>query len=121
ACFPPLSSWASCRCCSRSRAPWCVTLARERRPQALASRRIPRERARTRCRWRESASIEGHQPQGGDMTRLNRLADRGMATVEYAMVTIAAAAFAAVLIAIIRSPEVRETLMGLVTGALSGG
>lgn len=55
------------------------------------------------------------------MTRLNRLADRGMATVEYAMVTIAAAAFAAVLIAIIRSPEVRETLMGLVTGALSGG
>jgi hypothetical protein len=45
--------------------------------------------------------------------------DRGMATVEYAMVTIAAAAFAAVLIAIIRSPEVREALLGIVSRALS--
>jgi hypothetical protein len=44
-----------------------------------------------------------------------------MATVEYAMVTIAAAAFAAVLIAIIRSPEVREALLGIVTRALAGG
>lgn len=58
------------------------------------------------------------------MNRLQRLArhpvDRGMATVEYAMVTIAAAAFAAVLIAIIRSPEVREAILGIVTSALSG-
>jgi hypothetical protein len=46
--------------------------------------------------------------------------ERGMATVEYAMVTIAAAAFAAVLIAIIRSPEVREALLGIVSQALSG-
>lgn len=56
------------------------------------------------------------------MSRLTRsTADRGMATVEYAMVTIAAAAFAAALIAIIRSPEVREALLGIVTRALSGG
>jgi len=33
---------------------------------------------------------------------------------------IAAAAFAAVLIAIIRSPEVREAILGIVTSALSG-
>lgn len=46
--------------------------------------------------------------------------DAGMATVEYAMVTIAAAAFAGVLIALIRSPEVRETLANIVGQALSG-
>jgi hypothetical protein len=44
-----------------------------------------------------------------------------MATVEYALVTIAAAAFAAVLIAIIKSPEVRSALASLVSGALAGG
>jgi hypothetical protein len=56
------------------------------------------------------------------MSHFTRAAsDRGMATVEYAMVTIAAAAFAAVLIAIIRSPEVREALLGIVTRALAGG
>jgi len=49
-----------------------------------------------------------------------RPGDRGMATVEYAMVTIAAAAFAAALIAIIRSPEVREALAGVIGQALGG-
>jgi len=49
-----------------------------------------------------------------------RLTDRGMATVEYAMVTIGAAAFAAVLIAIIRSPEVRQSLMDIIGRALGG-
>ncbi len=47
--------------------------------------------------------------------------DEGMATVEYALVTVAAAAFAAVLIAIVKSPEVRSALASLVTQALSGG
>ena len=47
--------------------------------------------------------------------------DDGMATVEYALVTVAAAAFAAVLIAIIKSPEVRSALASLVSGALGGG
>jgi hypothetical protein len=47
--------------------------------------------------------------------------DRGMATVEYAMVTVAAAAFAAVLIAIVRSPEVREAILGIITRALASG
>ena len=44
-----------------------------------------------------------------------------MATVEYALVTVAAAAFAAVLIAIVKSPEVRSALASLVGRALSGG
>ena len=47
--------------------------------------------------------------------------EEGMATVEYALVTVAAAAFAAVLIAIIKSPEVRSALASLVGRALSGG
>ena len=46
--------------------------------------------------------------------------DEGMATVEYALVTVAAAAFAAVLIAIVKSPEVRSALASLVSGALGG-
>lgn len=55
------------------------------------------------------------------LTRLDTLRDDGMATVEYALVTVAAAAFAAVLIAIIKSPEVRSALASLVSGALAGG
>ncbi len=53
--------------------------------------------------------------------RLDARSDDGMATVEYALVTVAAAAFAAVLIAIIKSPEVRSALASLVSGALAGG
>jgi limonene-1,2-epoxide hydrolase len=46
-------------------------------------------------------------------------ADAGMATVEYAIVTVAAAAFAGLLLLILRSDEVRELLFGIVRGALS--
>ncbi len=43
--------------------------------------------------------------------------DTGMATTEYALVTVAAAAFAGVLIALIRSSEVRELLAGILRSA----
>lgn len=46
-------------------------------------------------------------------------ADAGMATVEYAIVTVAAAAFAGLLLLILRSDEVRGLLFGIVRGALS--
>jgi hypothetical protein len=56
------------------------------------------------------------------MTRFplsHRLAgDTGMATAEYALVTVAAAAFAAVLLAIVRSDAVRSALTGVFTSAL---
>lgn len=52
--------------------------------------------------------------------RLGTRDDGGMATVEYALVTVAAAAFAAVLIAIVKSPEVRAALASLVSQALGG-
>ncbi|MFW7413911.1 DUF4244 domain-containing protein [Demequina sp. SO4-18] len=44
-------------------------------------------------------------------------ADDGMATTEYALVTVAAAAFAGVLIALVRSDEVRELLAGILRSA----
>lgn len=53
------------------------------------------------------------------MTVLSEHPDDGMATVEYAIVTVAAAAFAGLLLLILRSDEVRELLFGIVRGALS--
>jgi len=48
-------------------------------------------------------------------------ADAGMATAEYAMATLAACGFAGLLIAILRSNEVRGLLLGVVRQALSLG
>jgi hypothetical protein len=45
--------------------------------------------------------------------------ERGSATAEYAIVILAAVAFAGVLVAIMRSGEVQEILVSLVRGALS--
>lgn len=44
----------------------------------------------------------------------------GMATAEYALVTVAAAGFAGLLIVLLKSSEVRELLMGIIQGALGG-
>ncbi|MCS6562092.1 MULTISPECIES: DUF4244 domain-containing protein [Curtobacterium] len=45
--------------------------------------------------------------------------DRGSATAEYAVVILAAVAFAGVLVAVMRSGEVQTILSDLVRGALS--
>lgn len=45
--------------------------------------------------------------------------DEGMATAEYAIATVAAAGFAGLLLAILRSDEVRGLLLGIVRSALS--
>jgi hypothetical protein len=45
--------------------------------------------------------------------------DAGMATAEYAIVTLAAVGFAALLVTILRSDEVRAALLGIVRRALS--
>lgn len=52
--------------------------------------------------------------------RVRASGDAGMATAEYAIATVAAAGFAGLLILILRSDEVRELLLGIVRGALSG-
>ncbi|MBT1621527.1 DUF4244 domain-containing protein [Curtobacterium flaccumfaciens pv. oortii] len=62
------------------------------------------------------------------MRRTNRVVDRlrvvaqddqGSATAEYAVVILAAVAFAGVLVAVMRSGEVQTILTELVRGALS--
>jgi hypothetical protein len=50
-------------------------------------------------------------PRAGD-------GERGSATAEYAVVILAAVAFAGVLVAVMRSGEVQGVLSGLVRGAL---
>lgn len=47
--------------------------------------------------------------------------EAGLATAEYAVATIAAVGFAGLLIAILRSGEVREMLLGIIQRALSIG
>lgn len=47
--------------------------------------------------------------------------DAGMATAEYAIATLAACGFAALLVAILSSGEVRNLLLGIITKALSLG
>ena len=51
--------------------------------------------------------------------RRRGLGELGMATAEYAVVTVAACAFAGLLLAIVRSPEVRGLLLGIIKRALS--
>ena len=52
---------------------------------------------------------------------LRRAADAGMATAEYAIATLAAAAFAGLLLIIMRSDEVRGMLVSIIQQALSVG
>ena len=55
-------------------------------------------------------------------TRLRRLrqqAQAGMTTAEYAVGTLAACAFAAVLMAVVRSGAIKSALTGLIAAALS--
>lgn len=44
--------------------------------------------------------------------------DAGMATIEYALVTVAAAAFAGVLLVLLKSAAVKNLLMGIIERAL---
>lgn len=48
-----------------------------------------------------------------------RMRDAGMATAEYAIATLAACGFAALLLAILRSGEVRGLLLGIIRRALA--
>lgn len=50
-----------------------------------------------------------------------RTAEEGMTTAEYAIGTVAACTFAALLIAVVRSPEIKTALLGIITSALGLG
>ena len=51
--------------------------------------------------------------------RLGRQSQAGMTTAEYAVGTLAACAFAATLLAVVRSGAIRSALSNLITSALS--
>jgi Protein of unknown function (DUF4244) len=59
-----------------------------------------------------------------DLVRTRRClrqgAEAGMATAEYAVVTLAACGFAGLLVAILRSDAVRGLLLGIIQKALAG-
>ncbi|MGK3707885.1 DUF4244 domain-containing protein [Arthrobacter sp. IK3] len=57
--------------------------------------------------------------RGHEMTAQDK--EAGMATAEYAIATLAAVAFAALLVAVLSSGDVRELLMSLIRAALSFG
>ncbi len=63
--------------------------------------------------------LDSHRLRASDR-RTNRLGmtDRGAGTAEYAVVILAAVAFAGLLVAIMRSGEVRQMLVDLVQNAL---
>lgn len=53
-------------------------------------------------------------------SRIRARVDAGMTTAEYAVGTVAAVAFAAVLYKVVRSPEVSSALSSIVQSALHG-
>jgi Flp pilus assembly pilin Flp len=53
------------------------------------------------------------------MNYKNWIDETGAATAEYAIATMAAVAFAGLLVVIMRSPEVKDLLFGLVKSALT--
>ncbi|HVN13818.1 MAG TPA: DUF4244 domain-containing protein [Kineosporiaceae bacterium] len=66
------------------------------------------------ARWTVARS--GRPPR----RRPGAAADAGMATAEYAVVTLAACGFAGLLVAILHSDTVRGLLLGIIQRALAG-
>jgi hypothetical protein len=65
------------------------------------------------------ASAAGAHGRAQDGRRDGHDGERGMATAEYAIATVAAAGFAGLLVVILRSGEVRELLFSIIRSALS--
>lgn len=57
----------------------------------------------------------------GIVRRVRTMGEEGMTTAEYAVGTLAAVAFAALLLAIVRSGPVRSALSQVIVGALGSG
>lgn len=72
------------------------------------------DRARVRLRF-------GRRGPTGWRVRARAAGETGMATAEYAIATLAACGFAALLVTILRSGEVQGLLLGVVRRALALG
>ncbi|GAA2172746.1 hypothetical protein GCM10009784_04410 [Arthrobacter parietis] len=74
---------------------------------------------------RPLATVTSLRPEPVTANRRTRRAlmrsEAGLATAEYAIATLAAVGFAALLVAVLSSGEIRGMLMSLITNALSFG
>lgn len=69
-----------------------------------------------------SESVPSRPSPAPDSSTRTALSDEtGATTAEYAITTLAACGFAAVLVVLLKSGEVRSLLMGIITSALSMG
>lgn len=87
-------------------------------------RRRARRRAWRRTMWRRASTLASHlQAAVRPPWRGLRLAigDAGMTTAEYAIGTLAACGFAALLVGILKSGQVKALLLGVITKALALG
>ncbi len=78
---------------------------------------VPSDRGRERfstCRRNRTRNLLARRVPPG-------MREAGLATAEYAIVTLAAVGFAALLVAVLSSGEIRGMLMSLITNALSFG
>ena len=69
---------------------------------------------------KETTETQGVKPEGGAQGDKRLDLEAGMATAEYAIGTVAAAAFAGPLLALIRSGGLRPMIESLLASALSG-
>lgn len=94
---------------------------RERSAHGARSARGPlrREGWPTRSEDREAGMAAPSEDRHAGVATRSEDREAGMATAEYAIATVAAAGFAGLLIAILRSDEVRGLLLGIVRGALA--
>lgn len=79
-----------------------------------ASRNQSRDQSRNQCR-----TVPRERPRRFNRTVLAE--EQGAVTAEYALIITAAVAFAGLLIIILRSDEVRSSLLSIVQNALSSG
>jgi hypothetical protein len=77
--------------------------------------------ARERSQHRRSGRRLRRRLRSAEWRPDDRGGDAGMATAEYAIATLAACGFAALLVTILRSGEVQGLLLGIVRHALSLG
>ncbi len=75
----------------------------------------------SRVRGVRSLQGRGVRAAGRLVQRVRALGEEGMTTAEYAVGTIAAVAFAALLLAIVRSGPVKSALTGIIVAALGTG
>lgn len=65
--------------------------------------------------------IQAEKALTGELIDLATDPEAGATTAEYGIVMLAAVGFAGLLVVILKSPEVRELLLGIVQNALSTG